>query len=228
MRRFIGAKRGQVLILMAVVLVAILGLTFLASVRTFKPTPKDPATAMAVLEAEADRAVFNAFAYASQREDSTLFRSSLLTEARNIALAHYGASVAIVNLQPPAFSWDDDNVGESKVSVNVSIAYAAYNLSWVNRYNHALRIQILELTREDLGAFTKLKFTVNFTLNSKPALFNGANVTVGGENYECQLTKNFGDGRLQLEATVLFSSSISGSLAIEDASRVLVKCDFAA
>jgi hypothetical protein len=145
-------------------------------------------------------------------------------------LTHYGASVAIVNLQPPAFSWGNDNIGESKVSVNVSIAYAAYNLSWVNRYNHVLRIQILEPpTREELGAFTKLKFTVNFTLDGKPALFNGANVTVGEEPpYECQLTKNYGDGRLQLETTVLFSSSINGTLVIEDASRVLVKCIFTA
>lgn len=225
---FRNGKRGQILILMATTLMAILLVTTLASVRTFKPVRRDPEATVILIKSQTRRAVLNSLAVASLTGDTDTdrFGQNLQSQFRNIAAGHAGLSLGVSDIHSLQFSWDTQDEGVTATSVTLQIVELQYKLDYSESMSYTLQLKIDELTRQTYEQFEELRMNVTLTMNGGPSPIKGASVTVD-QTHRCEITRNYGNGKYYLLVIVpTWDRAPPFELNIIDENNVKVVCTF--
>jgi hypothetical protein len=223
-----NGKKGQILILMAVTLMAILLTTTLVSVRTFKPIAKDPKATVLLIKTQTRRAVLNSLALSSLSADTdtTKFSANLHSQFRNIATANPGVSIGIVAVQTLQFSWLGEQ-GTTTAVVKLRVVESGYKLDWTDTQTYALQLNVNAAQSQSLRQFVQLTLNATLLMNGGASIMKNANVTVNGASYPCAIAKNVGNGMHTLTATIpKWSGPPTLTLIATDGNGIRSACTF--
>ena len=194
-RRLRSNKRGQILILMATTLMAILLVTTLASVRTFKPIHKDPEATIMLIRSQTRRAVMNGLAAASLTGDTDTdrFGQNLQLQFRNIAVGRTGLSLSVSDVHSVLFDWGGQT-GRTAASVTLQMVELQYKLDCSESISLDLQLRIDDLAKRPYEQFEELQMNVTVTMNGGPSLIRTASVTTA-QTHLCRVIRNYGNGK---------------------------------
>jgi hypothetical protein len=219
-------KRGQMIILIALILISILSLTLLTS-HSPSPIPANPDIPRKVLRQECRRAVLNALANASQHgnSDPNAFRASIEEQLHKIEQGHFGASIFLTSA--PTINILD---GSTEANVNLNISYAPIKVVWIEDCRFALKQTVGTPEAKVYATLQLIKLTIPITLtfNGQPATFDSASVTSSSGSFPCVFVKNYGNGQLVLEASIPYAGAGTYNLSLHtiDINGVEVSSNF--
>ena len=227
-------KRGQILILMATTLMAILLVTTLVSMRTFKSIPRDPEATVLLIKTQTRRAVMNCVSIASLSvdTDTSRFIANLQPQLRNIAVANPGVSIGVASIPTLQFLWNVPDQGTTTASINLRVVESQYKLDWTEVDTVSLQLKINTKARQNLpqSQFVGLTMNVTLTMNNGPSLLNNA-VVVNGTgttttSYPCIIAQNYGNGGYRLTTTVPLWTTPAFTLIATDGNGIKSACTF--
>jgi len=197
-------KRGQIYILMGLVLITILTVTLLASSRSSHPSPESVADIQMVLNMEVERAVLSSLAYASTREDISVAFSQRLRESLiKVEGGHSGAGLS--PLLSEASSGDGVVSGQTEVQLELSGHGVSRRMTW------DIMLEQTVTDKKMLSGPTPQLVTLQLTIDlflkvngaSSPSTWRSSKLIYSSGEVECSLVKNFGNGTYVVDATLL-------------------------
>jgi hypothetical protein len=233
-------SRGQLQILIALVLITIMVTARAAINRDYLPIQRDPAADVVIITSATERAVLSSLAYASHQQTGTqtAFATKLNQLLAALSASSYGTIITVEGTPSIVLAWPTGSgppVNQTVSPVNgTTYADAILNINQTESstawgYNaHVTLTQTIApesvtYAHSTLSLIT-ITCAVNLILNGRQDIWGGSSIAVNGASQTAALQKNFGNGTVTISSTFQYAGPGQYSVVIQtvDLNQVLV------